>query len=144
MGQARELMDRVTDAIVGKKDLKAAEACYAPDAVALTPDQGEIRGQEQIARYLAQFVDAFPDAQYEYIAKHESGDAAIDEGYFVGVNTGPLALPTGETVPATGKQVRVLSCDVAVVANGLITQHRFYYDQMAFLEQLGLAGEAPA
>jgi hypothetical protein len=34
---------------------------YAPDSVAVTPDQGEVRGREQIVQYLMQFADAFPD-----------------------------------------------------------------------------------
>jgi hypothetical protein len=63
---------------------------------------------------------------------------AIDEGYIIGSNTGPLPGPSGGSIPATGRQVRVRSCDVVTVKGGLITQHRFYYDQMEFLDQLGL------
>jgi ketosteroid isomerase-like protein len=144
MGEARELMNRVTTAVTTGSDVKAAEQCYAADAVAMTPDQGEIRGREQIAEWLRQFVDAFSDLTYEAIQEHEVGNVAIDEGYFNGTHTGALTGPTGESIPATGKQVRVRSCDVATVENGLITQHRFYYDQMEFLGQLGLLPEMPS
>jgi predicted ester cyclase len=47
-------------------------------------------------------------------------------------------------VPATGKAVRVRICDIATVQNRVITNHRFYFDQMDFLGQLGLLPETPS
>ena len=67
---------------------------------------------------------------------------AIDEGYLVGTHTGSLRLPDGQSVPATGKSVRIRGCDAATVQNGRVTSHRFYFDQMEFLGQLELAPEA--
>ena len=137
MGDAREVMDRVTAAVMGQ-DFDAAAACYAESAVAVTPDQGEVRGREAVISYLRQQVEVFPDAGFESVQKHESGNVAIDEGYFTGTHTAPLPLPSGDTVAPTGKQIRIRSCDLATVDAGLITQHHFYFDQMEFLEQLGL------
>jgi ketosteroid isomerase-like protein len=48
-------------------------------------------------------------------------------------------LPSGDTVPATGKEVRIRSCDIATVKNGKIVEHHLYFDQTEFLGQLGLA-----
>ena len=144
MGEAREVMDRLTAAAFETKDFSAAAECYADGAVAVTPDQGEITGREAIADYLREFADPFPDLRYEYEAKHESGNVAIDEWYTTGTNTAPLPMPTGETIPATEKQIRVRGCDVATVEGGLITSHRIYFDQMEFLGQLGLLPEMPS
>jgi ketosteroid isomerase-like protein len=143
MGEAREAGDRMTAAATSK-DFNALAACYSEDAVAITPDQGEVTGREAIREYFRQFLDSFTDTQYEYIAKHEAGNVAIDEGYFIGTNTGPLQMPSGESIPATGKQIRVRECDVSVVADGLVREHRFYFDQMEFLGQLGLLPETGA
>ena len=140
MGEARRIMDDVTEAAFSG-DRAALSEIYAADASAVTPDAGELGGRDEIMNWMQQFTEALPDARWESLAKHESGDTAIDEGYVVGTNTGPLVLPTGETLPATGKQVRVRACDVATVQGGQITTHRFYYDQMEFLSQLGLAPE---
>jgi steroid delta-isomerase-like uncharacterized protein len=140
MGEAREVMDRITDAYFGK-DMDAAAKLYAPDAVAVSPDRGEVKGRDQIIEWSKELFDAFPDATYEALNAFESGNTAIDEGYFVGTHTGALKGPAGEDIPATGKSVRVRSCDIATVENGLITSHRFYYDQMGFLAQLGLMDE---
>jgi ketosteroid isomerase-like protein len=138
MGQAREVMDRVTDAIV-RKDLETARELYAPDAVAETPDQGTLRGRDAIIGYMSEFVVAMPDLSWESYREHESGNDAIDEGFIVGTNTGPLPMPGGESLPATGRSIRVQECDAITVEDGLVTSHRFYFDQMELLAQLGLA-----
>jgi ketosteroid isomerase-like protein len=142
VGEARTVLDRMTEAMSGH-DPDALGALYAPDAVALTPDEGEVKGREAIVRYLKQFIDAFPDFRYEPLHGHESGNTAIDEGYVVGTNTGPLVSPTGESMPATGNSVRLRACDVATVEGGVITRHNFYFDQMDFMDQLGLMEGAP-
>ncbi len=141
MGQAREVMDRLTEAMI-RKDLDAVREVYAPDAVGESPDAGTLQGAEAIAGYLAGFTEAFPDFTYELSHGHECGETAIDEGHWIGTNTGPLPMPDGATVPATGRGVRVRSCDVMTVRDGRAVSHRFYYDQMELLEQLGLAQEA--
>lgn len=140
MGQAREVMDRLTTAM-DEKDKETLARCYAANAVAYTPDEGELTGRDAITEYLFHFWEAMPDVRYEHTESHEAGDVAIDEGYVVGTNTGPIRLPSGETLPATGKQVRVRSCDIAKVEAGEITSHQFYFDQMEFLGQLGLLRE---
>lgn len=140
MGQAREVMDRLTTAM-DEKDKETLARCYAANAVAYTPDEGELTGRDAITSYLFHFWEAIPDVRYEHVDNYEAGDVAIDEGFVVGTNTGPLSLPSGETLPATGKQVRIRSCDIARVERGEITSHHFYFDQVEFLGQLGLMRE---
>lgn len=141
MGQARDVMDRLTAAFSVAKDPKAAAECYAYDAVMVTPDQGEVSGREQVIDYMRVFLDAFPDLRYEAVNAYESGNTAIDEGYVVGTNTGPLPLPSGELLPATGRRVGIRSCDIATVEGGHVVRHHLYFDQMEFLSQLGLVPE---
>ncbi|HEX2111508.1 MAG TPA: ester cyclase [Gaiellaceae bacterium] len=141
MGEARDVMDRLTDAVMGGRADEVSNL-YADNATVMTPDAGEVRGRDAISAYFNQFSQGFPDASWEPLSKVESGNTAIDEGYFLGTHTGPLATPTGETIPPTGKRVRLRECDVATVENGRIMSHRFYFDQMEFLQQLGLAPEA--
>jgi len=138
MGQAREVMDRLTEALTSPPDLKAVAELYAPDAVAVTPDGGEIHGRDNIVEYWRQMTDAVPDATYDPVYAFEIGDTAIDEGVFSGRNTGPIPLPSGEYVPATLKEVRIRGCDFATVEDGRIVSYRLYFDQMDFLGQLGL------
>lgn len=144
MGSARTVMDRMTAAAVDQHDIDAVRQCYAENAVVATPDAGEVAGRDQIAEYWRTFIDSFPDSHYEPLNKLEAGDRAIDEGYFIGTNTNPLHLPDGQTMPATGKQVKIRSCDVATVKDDKITEHHLYFDQLEFMSQLGLAPTPPS
>ncbi|WP_432193292.1 ester cyclase [Streptomyces sp. bgisy027] len=144
MGQAREVMDRLTTAITtGNSD--AIAGLYAQDAVAVTPDGGELHGRDDIAAYWRQMTEAVPDGSYESVHAYEVGNTAIDEGVFTGRNTGPIQLPTGETLPPTQKEIRIRGVDFATVDDaGRIVDYRLYFDEMEFLGQLGLLPDEPS
>ena len=141
MGEARQVMDQFTQAVTSG-DLDRVRSLYTADAVLVTPDAGEIEGRDQIVEYFKGFVGAFDDLRWEPVAGYEAGNVAIDEGYFGGKHTGDLPGPAGEVIPATGNPIRVRECDLATVADGVITRHHMYYDQNEFLEQLGLGPES--
>ncbi|MFC8241179.1 ester cyclase [Streptomyces chartreusis] len=144
MGRAREVMDRLTTAITaGNSD--AIAGLYAQDAVAVTPDGGELHGRDDIAAYWRQMTEAVPDGSYESVHAYEVGNTAIDEGVFTGKNTGPIQLPTGETLPPTQKEIRIRGVDFATVDDdGRIVDYRLYFDEMEFLGQLGLLPDEPS
>jgi ketosteroid isomerase-like protein len=136
MGQAQEMMDRITDAILAG-DRDALGRLYAADAVAERPEGPRIEGGAAIADYLMSFKRAFPDASWESTTKYESGGTAIDEGYFVGTHIEVLRTDAGD-VPPTGKALRLRECDILTVKDGVGVAHHFYYDQLDFMSQLGL------
>jgi steroid delta-isomerase-like uncharacterized protein len=138
MGQARELLDRMTEFAVEQHDVDRAVELYAEDAVVSTPDVGELRGRDRIAEYWHGFIDAFPDSHYETISKLEGDGKAVDEGYFEGTHRGALKGPEGETIEPTGKHVKLRSCDIATVRDGKIVEHHLYFDEGEFMRQLGL------
>jgi ketosteroid isomerase-like protein len=136
VGEAREVMDRVAEAMVGG-DLEALRALYAEEAVYESPGR-VLRGPDEIVAYVDEVRAAFPDISWEGLHKHEAGNVAIDEGYFTGTNTGTMTRGDGGAIPATGKSVRCRDCDIATVENGVITSHRVYFDMLDLLTQLGL------
>ena len=136
MGEARQVEDRLTDAL-NSWDLDGIASCYAADAVVVDPF-GRHEGTDQIVESWRQLFEAFPDAAGVTDHKDESGDTAIDEWRWAGTNTGPLTLPTGEQLAATGNRVELRGADFATVQDGVITDHRVYFDQMEMLGQLGL------
>ena len=148
MGQAREVMDAITAAVTAG-DANAVASCYAPDAVADTPDVGRLEGREAIVEYLLTFAEAFSDMGFELTQQLELGDIAIDEGFMLGTHTGTLRAPDGD-IPPSGRSVRIRECDIIAVRDGAAISHRFYFDQLEFLTQLGLidpqalAGAQPA
>lgn len=86
-------------------------------------------------------TDAVPEARFESLSSFEVGDTAIDEGIYSGTNTGPLAFPDGTSIPATHRNISIHGVDFATVRDGRITSYRLYFDQLEFLNQLGLLPE---
>jgi ketosteroid isomerase-like protein len=130
-------MDRATEAVVSG-NLDALRELYSPDVVASTPDAGTVHGIEAFIEWNRGFVDAFSERAYLPDRGFETEDCAIDQGYFSGTHTKPLQLAEGQSVPPTGKQIRLRAMDVATVADGKIVRHDFYYDTLDMLTQLGL------
>jgi hypothetical protein len=106
MGEARDVLDQITAAAAGG-DTGRLASLSADDATVVTPDAGELRGGAAVAEYMQQFTAAFPDSEFKSLNQFEIGNTAIDEGYFVGTHTRPLAAPDGDTSPPTGKRIRV-------------------------------------
>jgi predicted ester cyclase len=139
MGEARDVMDRLTRAATEEHSVEAVVDCYADDVVLVTPDAGEIHGRDGAGDYWRPLLEALPDASYEGHRQYEVGDTAIDEGWLTGIHTGPFRLPDGQTIEPTGRQVRLRSVDLATVGGSRIKEHHLYFDQMEFLDQLGVS-----
>jgi ketosteroid isomerase-like protein len=140
MGLPRELMDKGTAAVLAG-DLEVLREIYSPDVVATTPDSGTLHGIDEVIKWNQAFVGAFSDRAYYPSQQLETADCAIDQGDFVGTHTNPLEMPDGQSVPPTGKQIRMRAADVAVVRDGKVVRHDFYFDQLDMLAQLGLLEE---
>jgi ketosteroid isomerase-like protein len=138
MAGARDVMDELTRVAVENRDLAAAAGLFAENVVGETPDLGRIEGRDRLVDYMRQFLTSFPDVRFEQLHKLESGNLAIDVGRYIGTNTGPIGLPNGESIPATGKPMSLRSCEIATIEGGLITKYEFYFDQMELSQQLGL------
>ncbi len=136
MADARKVADRLTDAVVAE-DLSAVTGCYSSDAVVIAPE-GTFKGWDQIAEFFTAWFDPFSELTVEVGTKAQWGDQALDEWSLSCMNSGSLELPTGETVPATGKRITVRGADICTVDGGVITEHHMYYDQAEVLGQLGL------
>ena len=112
-------------------------------AVDLVADDGDFRspmgrmpGKEAIRAFLAGFDTAFPDAHYDLEHVVEAGGRVAVEGVYQGTHEGPLGLPDGGSVPATGRRVHAPFVTMFDVAGGRITSHRPYWDLAGFMAQL--------
>jgi predicted ester cyclase len=137
MSDPRTVFDQLTDAI-NRHDLADLSERYSPQTVTQSPD-GRYEGRDAVTAYLKTFFSAFPDLRVVVWSKVTSGDLVCDEWTLTGTNTGPLSLPDGSTLPATGRQVEIRGCDIAVVEDDHVISHRMYYDNVELLAQLGIA-----
>jgi len=105
--------------------------------VQLMPD-GTFEGRSAIKDRLAKELAAFADIAHRYVSYVEQGDAFADEWVFAGTHTGPLQLPDGTELAATGKRVEMPGMEFVKVRDGKIVVDNLYYDNLAVAAQLGL------
>ena len=132
----RRLLERYLD-LYNAGDLDGVMDLYAEDSVQLMPD-GLFEGRSAIRDRLAKELAAFSDIAHRYISYVEQGDAFADEWVFVGTHTGPVTLPDGTELAATGKRVQVPGMELVRVRDGKIVVDNLYYDNLAVAAQLGL------
>jgi steroid delta-isomerase-like uncharacterized protein len=142
METSKDLLDRYVE-LYNAGDLDACMELYADDASQRMHD-GVFEGIDAIAERLARDLTAFPDAKYVVNSFFAEGDAFGDEWTFTGTNTGPLRLPDGSEVPATGKPVEIKGMEYVEVRDGKIVVDNLYYDFLAAVAQLGLVPEGAA
>lgn len=138
MASAREVSDRFTD-LINARDADGIGALFAKDASFAEP-AGEFKGREAIVGYWRVMFEAFPDVQVRDDLKADVGDSAMNEWSAGGTHSGPWETPEG-SIPATGRRVSFRGCDIVAVRDGLIYEHRAYYDQLSLMTQLGLVPE---
>ncbi len=85
------------------------------------------------------FSTAFPDLKFDIKNTFEAGNTVIFEWSGDGTHTGPLATPTGQVIPPTGKPGSVSGVLISEVKEGKITSERTFWDQLGLMKQLGLA-----
>jgi steroid delta-isomerase-like uncharacterized protein len=132
----KELLDRYVE-LYNTGDLDACMELYAHDASQRMHD-GVFEGVDAIAERLARDLTAFPDARYVVDSFFAEGDTFGDEWTFTGTNTGPLRLPDGTEIPATGRSVEIKGMEYVEVRDGKIVVDNLYYDFLAAVAQLGL------
>ena len=136
MASSRSIAERYYRSIEeGRVD--AALELLAPGAEFTNP-LGAVPVPDGVRDMLKGYVTGFPDNKFEVKHTIESGEDVVLEGDWVGTHTGPMPLPTGQSVPATGRKVRAPFATIFKVREGRIVSHRSYWDLAGFLAQLGL------
>jgi steroid delta-isomerase-like uncharacterized protein len=140
MGQATDTMRRKIAAF-NARDMDKTIGLYSAD-VEMTVPGASLRGRDQVATYFYAFWEAFPDLRLTVTREVEEGSGVFVEATATGTHTGTLHTPGGD-VPPTGVRVDLPFSELFDVKEGQIDVNHLYFDQLGFLEQLGLA-PAPA
>jgi uncharacterized protein (TIGR02246 family) len=120
------------------QDMNALVQLYAEDAVMFMPGEEPVRGRKAIEENQAAFIRAMPDMTVKFTTILVQGNHIAFEGIFTGTFTGPLASPEGD-IPPTGLSVKAGFAFIAKVnPDGLIEEDRTYFDNLDFMQQLGL------
>ena len=136
----REIVEQQINAAFGG-DWEKLRTLYADDVQYRDPD-GELKGVDEAVAHLQEQMVAFPEGGDLSIHRvYEAGDAAIAEWSAAMKNPGPLHLPDGTELPATGREVTIEVVTIYDIENGVIVSERNYWDNVALFAQLGLLPE---
>lgn len=107
-----------------------------------------LKGREAVQGRLQAWAEALPDLSWTQVRGFGHGDWVCVELLITGTHKGPLrqglgqaAIKTGgdNFLPPTGNRIEIRGCAVYKVERGEISESHIYYDQLGFMNQLGLA-----
>jgi steroid delta-isomerase-like uncharacterized protein len=125
-------------------DLDTCLSTYADDAEVILPGGPPIQGKDAIRATWEAYYVAFPDEKPTNIRHLVDGNSVATVWESTATHAGPLPLPTGDMLPPTGKVVQTRGVTVQDFENGLLRRQVFYFDLLAFLQQLGVIPAAEA
>ena len=120
--------------VIQTRDIDALRALYHPDYTYTGGDGQEQKGADAGVAVAETYLNAFSDLRIEVRDQVVSGNVSVLEVTGRGTHDGAL----GE-IPATGRSIEVVLCNVIEEADGKILREREYFDQLSFLQQLGIA-----
>jgi ketosteroid isomerase-like protein len=116
---------------------------HARDVVVHWPDGHQTRGLDVHTGDLKKMFVYAPDTRIvEHPVKFGSGDWTCVTGTMQGTFTAPMPAPDGRTIAPTGKAFTLPMCTVGRWRDGKMAEEWLYWDNQAFLNQLGLEAQA--
>ena len=101
---------------------------YAPESLEPAP-----LDSEAWTRFLAGFVEGFPDLQITVENSVAEADLVAQRVHFVGTHTGEF-----QGLPPTHRKVEFSGLELNRFVNGRVVEHWFQLDSLTLLQQLGL------
>jgi steroid delta-isomerase-like uncharacterized protein len=120
-------------------DAQQMEQYRAPGYMFEAPVFPGAVGVEQDTVFTQGLFEAFPDMRVDVKQTIAEGDLVVINMTVTGTHSGPMNMPNGQTIPATGKKISVSGSNSFELANGRILRNSLYYDQLGLMAQLGLA-----
>jgi steroid delta-isomerase-like uncharacterized protein len=136
MGVGKDLWYQF-EALYNKHDWGGVPALFTSDGVHIDPT-GRHGGSEAIRDYLETTDKAVPDASIQASLAIDDGDIVVTEWSFQGTHTGPIDLPDGTEIAATGNTLEFPGVSVLTIRDGKIANFRDYFDLVTMMTQLGL------
>jgi ketosteroid isomerase-like protein len=102
-----------------------------------------IRGRQAVEAHFRENWKTFPDASIRSLNRIVSGDWVADESEWSGTHKGPIQAPGQPPIPATNRRASGKAVAIAHVQGGKVKTMNIYYDNMAFMAQLGLMPGSP-
>ena len=131
---ARDVVTRYFDAL-GRRDLDAAAACWAPDGVDHIVGQADAQGPDGVRAYFGELFAAVPDFALVVETTIAEGDRAAVRWNATGTFAGDASY---QGIAPTGGRIEISGLDLLEVRDGLIVHNDAFPDGMGFARQIGM------
>ena len=101
--------------------------------------QRRLEGADARVEAAQAWKQTFPDEHGTITGAYTSGNTVAIELTWEGTQSGPMATPDGQQLPASNKRITVKSVEVIEIEDGKIKVLRHYFDLMTLLQQIGAA-----
>ena len=138
-GEERKASVRqILDEVMHKGNFAPIDKFYAANYIGHMSDGTQLNGSEELKKFLTMVCSAFPDIQYKVEYMASDGDILALHASFTGTNTGSM-----RGMPPTGKKVAMQEAVFMRFEGDKIVEEWQFINQMAMLQQLGLAPQTP-
>ena len=123
--------DNIWEVAINEGRTSILDSVYTDSAVLHTVP--EIKGKVNCAAYYKNYVTGFSNRQFIVKEMFASGNKLVKYWQFKGKHTGVFF-----GIQPTNKDVDVIGCTIATIVDGKITEEQDFFDNLEFLQQLGL------
>jgi predicted ester cyclase len=129
--------------VFSKQRWDQLDRSHAQDVVVHWPDGHQTRGLDVHTGDLKKMFAYAPDTRIvEHPVQFGSGEWTCVTGTMQGTFTAPMPTPDGKTIAPTGKAFTLPMCTVGRWQDGKMAEEWLYWDNQAFLKQIGLEAQA--
>lgn len=120
-----------------ERDWNRFRALLAPNCVYDEVGTGrKTTGRDEVITAARGWTEAFSDMRGQIGATTTEKDTVVLQVDFRGTHDGPLPGPDGPINP-TRKKTTTRCCQVLRVSDGLVVEHRNYFDMLGLLQAIG-------
>ncbi|MFO7719612.1 MAG: ester cyclase [Gillisia sp.] len=128
-----KMYSQVWDDIVNKGQINQINAKNFDENIVMIASPENIVGIDAFKAYYQNFLTGFSDIKFTVVEILGSEDKIVKHFNFKGKHTGDFF-----GIPPTGKTVDLSGVTIAKMKNGKIAQEQDFFDNMLFMQQLGL------
>ena len=133
MSEENKTLVRHSWELVNESNLDALEEVYSAEFVLHEPDR-DLMSLEEAKRYIRTYIDAFPDLRFTVEDVLAEGDLVATRWTLRGTHEGEME----ELGPPTGRRFETEGITIHRVEGNKIAEEWQRYDNLGFLQQLGL------
>ena len=128
-----EMYSRVWDDIINKGDLNTFNENNFTSDVVMHASPSDIVGIDSARAYYANYLSGFSDRSFTVKDVFGMENKLVKHWNFKGTHTGDFF-----GIPATNKKVDIDGVTLVRMENGKIAEERDFFDNLDFMQQLGL------